>query len=291
MKHLLTVAAGVTCITVCYPCKAQKGIWNEGDYGRKGLQTKATQANITFQRWKTHLQTWGLDSSYKHELSLAGRLNTDGWSVGVHYVRKSEVVPHKIYFTLLFAEIKDEKQVKQGRKNTAFPELGSGTPFVFGKINNLYTLQLGIGRESMLLPGVLEGNMSVGFRYGGGFSLAMLKPYYLKLLYVDYSGPEPVATVSEEKYSEGNLDLFLQSTSILGAGRWEKGLSEMQYTPGVYGDAAFTIEPSKQSGLVKVITLGIQGALYTKELPIMVERKAQSWNGRFYIGLELGKRY
>lgn len=270
---------------------AQNPVWSTPPGSNRRPQEVKRSVTSAYNRWTIHLKTWGLDSTYKHELSLSGRLNTDGWSMGAHYARKIEGLPHKTFFTLLFSEIKDEKQIKQERKNTAFPKLGTGTPFVFGKINNLYTLQLGIGRETMLLPGVLDGNLSVGFRYGGGFSLAMLKPYYLKLLHVDYTGLEPVATVAEEKYSEDNKDLFLLNTAILGACPWEKGLGEVKYIPGLFGDAAFTIEPGKRSGLVKVITLGIQGALYTKELPIMAERKAQRWNGRFYVGLQIGKRW
>jgi hypothetical protein len=69
---------------------------------------------------------------------------------------------------------------------------------VFGKINNLYTLQIGCSKEQLLLPGVVEGNLSVSFRYGGGFCLALLKPYYLKVVKTDYTQPEPVSELIEQ---------------------------------------------------------------------------------------------
>src|SRR5690606_27457679 len=95
-------------------------------------------------------------------------------------------------FSLTFSEIKHEKQIKQQREN-AYPELGNATPFVFGKVNNLYTLQLGHGREQLLLPGVIEDNLSVSMRFSGGFSLAMLKPYYLRLAYPDFVNGGPAS--------------------------------------------------------------------------------------------------
>ena len=58
--------------------------------------------------------------------------------------------------------------MKQQATATSFKELGEATPFVYGKINNLYTLQLGYGQEQVILPGVVEGNMSVGFRWSAG---------------------------------------------------------------------------------------------------------------------------
>lgn len=271
--------------------RAQNTVWNSSATGKARLQSKAAKGPSAFQNWKNHLQRWGADTSFRHEFSAAGRLTSDGWSLGLVYGRKAEKKPSKLLFSLCFSEVKHDKQVKQERSNTAFPELGKGTPYVFGKINNLYTIQLGISRDQMLLPAVLEGNLSVGLRYGGGFSLALLKPYYLRLLHIDYSTQPPSATVQEERYSAANSELFLNPSRILGAAPWEKGLGEIDCIPGAYGELAFSIEPGKQSGLVKTITIGAQAAVYTKELPIMAERSAQRWNARWFVGLQLGKRW
>ena len=56
-----------------------------------------------------------------------------------------------------------------------YPQFGNALPFVYGKINNLYTLQVGFGNEKLLLPAVVDGNLSVSFRYSLGIGLAMLK--------------------------------------------------------------------------------------------------------------------
>lgn len=271
--------------------QGQTSVWKIATSGKARLQSKAAKGSSPFRSWKEHLQRWGADTSFRHELSAAGRLTSDGWSLGLVYGRKTGPKPSKLLFSLYFSEIKHDKQVKQERSNTAFPELGKGTPYVFGKIHNLYTLQLGISQDRLLLPAVLDGNLSVGLRYGGGLSLALLKPYYLRLLHIDYSTPQPTATVGEERYSTANSELFLNPSRILGAAPWEKGLGEIDCIPGAYGELAFSIEPGRQMGLVKTITIGAQVAVYTKELPIMAEQAAYRWNARWFVGLQLGKRW
>jgi hypothetical protein len=110
------------------------------------------------------------------------------WQAQQHRLDRTCILP-KAYqpypeslFQLDFSEVKHEKQVKQQREPIAFLKLGPSSPFVFGKINNVYLLHLGHDREFLLLPGVLEGNIGVSIRVQAGVSLAMLKPYYLKLI-------------------------------------------------------------------------------------------------------------
>src|SRR5690242_6400931 len=90
----------------------------------------------------------------------------------------------------IFTNKNTEIKIKQEGQKSSYNDLGKTSPYIFGKINNAYTLQLGFGKEQMRFPALMDGNMSVSIRYLAGPSLAMLKPYYLKLIYVDYF-PEP----------------------------------------------------------------------------------------------------
>lgn len=251
---------------------------------------RIAQKQSTVKSWHNHLQKWGLDSNYNHALAVGGKLNTNGWSGLVYYQQKDD---HKSdhFFQLSFSEIKHEKQVKQQKGNTAFPELGSASPYVFGKINNLYTLQLGYGKKYLLLPGLLEGNISVSLHVQAGAGLAILKPYYLKLIYVNYDSLGQHATMQEEKYSEQNKEKFLNTSFILGSSNWTKGLSEITFAPGAFADVAIALEPLKNKTFIKTITIGGNVAFYSKELAIMAENKSYSWQANFYIGLQIGKRW
>lgn len=266
---------------------AQNSVWNnsKGSAGKRLKNGKSTFAN-----YKEHLQQWGLDPNYNHELLVGGKANTNGWSGSVYYLKKRNKLTNNLW-QLHFSEIKHEKQIKQQGTNKPFPQLGNAGPFIFGKINNLYTLQLGYGREKLLLPDVLEGNISLSFRYSGGFSLAMLKPYYLKLIYVDYAQPNNPATLKEEKYSTANSDHFLNSGDVLAASKWSKGLDEMQYVPGLFAEACFVITPSKSKSFIQIVTLGANVAYYAKELPIMADQKAYPYQASLFAGLAIGKRW
>ena len=286
------------CITLLPDCTAQKSpgnaadVWQSANNSVKGIKEKGAKKISGLKKWKDHLKQWGLDSKYNHSLSLAGRLNSDGYGGGLTYKRKKEGKSSNSLYQLRFSEVKHEKEVKQQRDNTAFPQLGQGTPYIFGKVANCYALQLGYGRESLLLPGVLEGNVSIGIRYAGGFSLAMLKPYYLDLLKVDYSTTPATAAKSEEAYNEVNKESFLNPAFILGKGRWKSGLSDMTYIPGIFAEAALVIGPGKgKKAFVQTITLGAGGAFYSADLRIMAAQKPHPFEACLFAALELGKRW
>lgn len=92
----------------------------------------------------------------------------------------------------------------------------------------------------------------------------MLKPYYLKLAYVNYdsTGTTKSAIVQEEKYNDQNADKFLNTGYVLGASKWSEGLNKIQYAPGAFADAAFVIEPLKNKTFIKTVTIGANFAFY-----------------------------
>jgi hypothetical protein len=264
-------------------------VWNSPKQTSQKAAKSLNKGKSKIKQWKQHIENWGMNDVYKHQLSVGGKLNSNGWSGGIYYLHKVEP-DSKVLWQLTFSEVKHDKQVKQQKENKAFPELGEGTPFIFGKINNVYALQLGYGREQLLLPGIVEGNLSVSFRYSIGFSLAMLKPYYLKLLHVDYSQPNPIATMTEEKYVVGNA-YFLDSKNILGSSKWSKGLNETKLIPGLFGELAFVIEPAHNKAFIETITLGANGSFYTKKLPVMADIKSYPYQACLFVGLSLGKKW
>ena len=282
-----------TTLIFCFgiiTCRAQTSVWNSVNSVKGSAGKSAAGFKNKLKNYKQHLQEWGLDPNYNKELLVGGKVNTNGWSGSIYYLKRKNKLTNGLW-QLHFSEIKHEKQIKQQGTNKAFPQLGNAGPYVFGRINNLYTLQLGFGKEKLLLPDVLEGNISVSFRYSGGLSLAMLKPYYLKLIYVDYTQPNNPATLKEEKYSSTNSDHFLNSGDVLAESKWSKGLSDIQYVPGIFAEACFVITPSKSKSFIQVVTLGANIAYYSKKLSIMADQKAYPYQASLFAGLGIGKRW
>jgi len=268
---------------------AQSSVWDGGKDAQKSVKEKKEKTKSTFKDYKEHVQQWGMDTSLPHTLLLGAKANTNGWSGCIYRLKKIKGTTTSKFWQISFSEIKHDKQIKEQGTGLSTLSLGNPSPFVFGKINNLYTLQVGLGKEQLLLPAVVEGNISVSFRYNCGLSLAMLKPYYLKLVYTDNASGSPY--LKEEKFDSTNSAKFLNANSILGASKWSKGLNEISYVPGIYFDAAIAIQPGKNKLFVQVITLGANVAIYDRSLPIMADQQAYPWQASLFAGLALGKRW
>jgi hypothetical protein len=274
-------------VFMAYGAAAQNSVWDAGKDTKKKAGKQVEKTTHKVKGFKDHLQHWGLYTNYRHGLLIGAQANSNGWSGCLYYQTRKGYGSSTIW-ELSFSEIKHEKQIKQQSADTAFRKLGKASSFIFGKINYLYTLQIGFNKEYLLLPAVLNGNLSISFRYGGGFTLAMLKPYYLQLIYQD-TGSIPY--LQTQKYDHADSAHFLNSKSILGTAKWGKGLNEITYVPGAYLHAAFVIEPAKNKSFIQAITLGAQGAFYAKNLAIMADQKAYPWQASLFAGLSLGKRW
>jgi len=276
-------------IALASSAHAQKNVWEGSKEQLLQVEDKGRKKVSGIKKWKDHIQLWGLDSNYNHALSLSARLNTNGWSGGLQYLRNQKA-GNKTLWSLHFSEIKHEKESKLQNTGGPFANLGKNRPYIFGKVNNAYTLQLAYGREQLLFPALLDGNMSISMRYAAGPALALLKPYYLELVYVD-DLPEPAAHLQTERYTDANAFKFLQPGSISGKAPWSKGLGEIKYAPGLFAELCFVLEPDRPKSFVKAVTIGGNAAWYTSPITIMAERKAYRHQASFFVGLSLGKRW
>lgn len=278
------------CFFLGYCCDARaQDVWGKANAKTANARKKIDKGKTKLKQWKEHVERNGLDPSLKYQLAIGGRLNSNGWSGNVQYLKRIDKV-RSHFWQLSFSEIKHEKQIKQQKAQPAYAYLGEPTPFIYGKINNVYTLQFGYGRERLLLPGIVEDNLSLSFRYNAGISLALLKPYYLRLIDIDRTDPDDKGVLLEQTYTD-NSELFLNDQYIMGASKWKQGIGETKLTPGLYAEAAFAIEPGKNKFFVQTITLGANISYFTNALPVMAELKATALQTCVFAGLNLGKRW
>ena len=267
---------------------AQKSVWDNDKASKETAKKKGDKTTNKVKGFKGHLQQWGMDTNYRHALLVGGKLNSDGWSGNVYFVKKKNHSLNRIW-QIGASEIKHEKQAKQKGKSN--PQFGNATPYVFGKINNLYTLQLGYCQERLLLPSVMEGNVSVSLRYSIGVSVAMLKPYYLKLIYIENIAGKDTSYLEEHFYSPTDSAKFLNPNAIFGSSKWPKSLNEIEYVPGGYFEIALAVLPGKSKTFIQAITLGVNGAYCVKKLPLMADQKAYPWQACLFAGFAIGKRW
>ena len=136
--------------------------------------------------------------------------------------------PNFWWFT--FGERKHPKEEKLVQQATGFQV---GNPYIYGKQNNFYFLNIGFGKQLLLGGKSAKSGVAVSAVYGGGFSLGMLKPYYLEVFNTTTGATDNI------KFDDDN-DRFLDAPNIMGSSPFGKGFNEIKYVPGVFACLLYT---------------------------------------------------
>jgi hypothetical protein len=216
-----------------------------------------------------------------HEVSGGIRLNSDGWSVYMDLGRiKAQDLRHSDMFynvRLWQLEVTEKKNPKEYKSSG---RSGSNT-YIYGKINNFYALKLGRCYMHMLAGKPDPGNVSIHWLYGGGFSLGMLKPYYLRI------GSDPNAI----KYNDDTKMNFLDQSVIEGSAGFSKGLSDIKMIPGFHAKTAVHFDFSANRKNVIGVETGINAEYYTQEVQIMANQSSTPYFVDVYLAFQFGKRW
>ncbi len=187
-----------------------------------------------------------------------------------------------MFYNLRFwrVEIGEKKHQKEYKISGNSGGSGSNS-YVYGKINNFYSLKLGRGYMRMLAGKPDPGSVSIHWLYAGGFSLGMLKPYYLNTV------SDPTAI----KYDGDNKEDFLDQRYIQGNAGFSKGLGEMKYIPGFHLTSAIHFDFSANRKSVIGVEVGANAEYYTQDIEIMANTKPSKFLMDIYVAFQLGKRW
>lgn len=219
--------------------------------------------------------------------SLSGgfRINSNGWGIfidkGFLYgndaygsINRNKYFQSKI-IELSFSEIKNPKEIKA---NSVLP----GLPFqpgayILGKINNFFQANLGYGYWRLIAGKPDPGTVSIHWTYLGGFSAALLKPYYLDLY--------QLGTV---KYSKDIQNEFVTPGMIMGKAGFSKGLNETKFVPGIFLKTGLHFDFASRPRGLMAIEAGVSGAYYFQEIEQMVGQDPKKFFLNFYASLQFG---
>ncbi len=214
--------------------------------------------------------------TYHNQLVAGAKLVTDGYGVFFEYGKY--LSPKKsILFQLDIAEKKSQKEQKESTYN------GYGTtPFIYGKVNFVYPVKLGMQFQSLLGNKSNKNGVSVTANYGGGLSLAFLRPYMIQ---VNKSG-----TNTYVSYNSADSLLFLDPTLIQAGPGFGTGWNKTTVTPGIYGKTALRFDYGTYNEMVSAIEIGLIAEFYTKNVPIMVYSPAKKFFFSAYASIMIGRR-
>jgi len=225
---------------------------------------------------------------YKKEWSIDLRLHEQGASIAYN-TATIKSYRRTNYYHLELGYTKDEREKTLNKISM----LGRAGSYAFGKINSLINVRGGIGVKHYLSEKEKNNGLAVGWTYQIGPSLALLKPYYLDLIYVETFNEQQVATLRSEKYSEQNADKFLVDGSVSDRSSFFKGFNELNVKAGVQGKLGIHLAMGAFDEYVKAFETGIMFDIYTSKIPILLETEAvpnKRMFFRLYMNFQLGRR-
>ena len=197
------------------------------------------------------------------------------------------------YYTFQLGFTTDPREQKQN-KNYALSLFSSSRSFVYGKVNSLINLRAGIGYKKYLSQKARRKGVAIGYNVEVGPSLAILKPYYLDLIYTFINEDDVLAfNIESEKYTEESAEKFLTQEDIYGSSGFFKGFSELSFLPGIQAKGALHFSLGAYDKYVKAMEVGLMGDLFIKKIPILVESEFISNKPYFlklYLKFEFGVR-
>jgi hypothetical protein len=246
-----------------------------------------TQINSVDEDEETQLEK-------NHELSIGAGLKTNGFEI---FVEKGKILDRKNtrLFQIDFISIRHPKEVKQ--KPVDFYQisglLDNQKDYYFGKQNGFFAFRFGYGRKKMIADKADKSGVRVSIKYLGGVSLGLLKPYYLEYIDSIYrTNDRTVFEFKNDKYREGvNDDKFLNNRAITSASGFSHGLDEIEPVPGVYGKFGLNFDWAANNEFVTALEAGVEGQLYYKKVPIMINSMNKPYFLSAYIAFQFGKRW
>ncbi len=217
---------------------------------------------------------------FQKQSAFAVKLNTDGYGIFYEHGKYKTITKTNLWWL----ELGERKHGKEEKVAKGIAGLGivTGNPFVFGKVNNLYNFNIGIGQQRLIGGKGNKNGIAVSLMYGGGLSMALVKPYYLSV--EDGSGG-----VKDIKYADDSTT-FLDPNKITGASSFGKGFGEMKYIPGAHVRAALRFDYGRYNEVLSAVEVGLNATFYSKKIEQMAYNKQKDFFFNAYVAIVFGRR-
>lgn len=211
---------------------------------------------------------------FKKSFAGGPKITNDGYGVFLEWGRAVSV--NKAWlFQIDFSERKHVKEEKIRR----FYNSGR---FIFGKENFFYPLKLGVQQQLLLGNKGNKNGVQVTANYGGGVSLALLRPYYVQV-------PDNGGKLKYIKYNSADSLEFLTG-QVYNGPSFTKGWDEITVTPGAYVKTSLRFDYGSYNEMVTAMEVGVTAEYYTKGIPQMVYNERKQFFFGAYFSLVFGKR-
>jgi len=225
---------------------------------------------------------------YKTEQAFQFRLMESGMAIGYY---QGQIISYSKtkYYSIDLGYLRDVRERRQTKNVSIATPTNS---FAIGKLNSIISIRGSVGRKIYLSEKAKRRGLAVGYTYEVGPSVALVKPYYLDLIYS--SGQTGLQVeIRTEKFSEDNADVFLDRNRVFGASKFRNGLGEISIVPGIQAKGGVHFALGAFDEYMKTLEVGMMMDLYTKKLPILYETEEYQNRPlfvRFYANIQFGVR-
>ncbi len=204
------------------------------------------------------------------------KLTTDGYGAFLE-IGRAQSIKKSLLFQLEITERKHPKEYKQYDPNLTVLE-----PIIYGKINYVYPVKLGVQQQFLLGNKSNKNGVSISGNIGGGLTLSLLRPYLVEVQdnngdkkYVGYESADSALYLNGPYYAGPNLGT---------------GFNKLKVTPGVYIKPALRFDYGRYNEVISAVEVGMTAEYYSKEIPQMIYNKPKKFFYGAYVSVLFGKR-
>jgi len=220
---------------------------------------------------------------FRNESTWALSAYSNGYALNYRYAKRLNGFNHQL-FEIELAEIKHPKEIKL----TSYFINNSGR-FVYGKINQFYTIRFGYGLQKEIYSKLDKGSVAIRYNLIAGASVGILKPIYYEVLFKAM----PLDTFADQKFQD-----IVARDMIVGRAAFSKGFNEAMINPGAFLKLGYSFEFSQRDERVKALEVGLLSEVYLREAQIMYSEEKRDFlynifldNRHIFISLFVSYRW
>lgn len=240
---------------------------------------------------KSDADTVDLGVLLRKERSYNITLHTLGYGLG-YRVAKSNDYFSSTGWEFDFLEMKAPNQHKTYNQFIDNPR-----NYVYGKLNNLYLLRAGYGRQKVISHKPYWGGLELRWILVGGLEAGIAKPVYLYIAYYNFDSTLNATfyNLQLEKYDpEKHFTYRGQNPNadcdIAGRGPLLKGLNELKIYPGAFAKIGINFEYSDYNEKIKALEIGLAVDVLPQGVPVMAFDPAYTYFVTAYLGYHWGRK-
>jgi hypothetical protein len=213
--------------------------------------------------------------AYKKQTVYGVKLISDGYA-GFIEIGRGKSVKKAMLYQFEIGERKHPKETKQ-----ANPTSPIAVPLIYGKLNYMYPIKLGVQQQFLFGNKSNKNGVSVTGNVGGGLIIALLRPYEVQ---VDKAGQKTFV-----RYNSADSLLFINGP-YYGGPSFGNGWKNLKVTPGIYIKPALRFDYGRLNEVVSALEIGLNAEFYAKKVPQMLYNKQRQVFLSAYVALLFGKR-